>query len=161
MISMTYSVPIVLAAALSLLAGAAQAESGPFSALNGTWSGGGTLTTANGTQDRLRCRASYTPGQGGEQLRLNIRCASDNYNFDLSSDVTSRNGQISGEWIEASRNASGTVTGRASGERVQAHARGDVFSADLSLTTRGNRQSVAIRPQGTEVQQVSLALSRR
>ena len=44
--------------------------------------------------------------------------------------------------------SSGTITGRASGERVQAHARGDVFSADLSLTTRGNRQSVAIRPQG-------------
>src|SRR5688572_30230963 len=68
MISLTHRAPIVLAAALSLLAGAAQAESGPFTALNGTWSGGGTLTTANGTQDRLRCRASYTPGQGGEQL---------------------------------------------------------------------------------------------
>jgi hypothetical protein len=161
MISMTHSVPIMLAAALSLLAGAARAEPGPFAALNGTWSGGGTITTASGTQDRLRCRANYTPGQGGEALRLNIRCASDNYNFDLSSDVTSRNGQISGEWVEASRNVSGTVTGRASGERVQAHARGDAFSADLSLTTRGNRQSVAIRPQGTEVQQVSLALSRR
>ena len=161
MISMTHSALIMLAAALSLLAGAAQAESGPFAALNGTWSGGGTITTASGTQDQLRCRATYTPGQGGEQLRLNIRCASDNYNFDLRSDVTSRNGRISGEWSEASRNASGTVTGRATGERVQAHARGDAFSADLSLTTRGNRQSVAIRPQGTEVQQVSLALSRR
>jgi hypothetical protein len=161
MIPMTHSVPIMLAAALSLLAGAAQAQSGPFATLNGTWSGEGTITTASGTQDRLRCRANYTPGQGGEQLRLNIRCASDNYNFDLRSDVTSRNGQISGDWVEASRNASGTVTGRASGERVQAHARGDLFSADLTLTTRGNRQSVAIRPQGTEVQQVSLALSRR
>ena len=112
-------------------------------------------------QDQLRCRANYTPGQGGEQLRLNIRCASDNYNFNLSSDVTNRNGRISGQWTETSRNASGTVTGRASGERVQAHARGDAFSAELSLTTRGNRQSVAIRPQGTEVQQVSLALNRR
>jgi hypothetical protein len=161
MISMTHSVPIMLAAALSLLAGATRAESGPFTALNGTWSGGGTVTMASGMQDRLRCRANYTPGRGGEQLRLNIRCASDNYNFDLSSDVTSRNGQISGEWIEASHNASGTVIGRASGERVQAHARGDAFSADLSLTTRGNRQSVAIRPQGTEVRQVSLALNRR
>ena len=39
---------------------------------------------------------------------------------------------------------SGTITGRASGERVQARARGDAFSADLSLTTRGNRQSVAV-----------------
>ena len=43
MISMTHRAPIVLAAALSLLAGAAQAESGPFAALNGTWSGGGTI----------------------------------------------------------------------------------------------------------------------
>ena len=160
MISMTHSVPTMLAA-LSLLAGAAQAEPRPFAALNGTWSGGGTLTMASGTQDRLRCQANYRPGQGGEQLQLNIRCASDSYNFDLRSDVTSRNGQISGQWTEASRNARGTVTGRANGERVQAHARGDAFSAELSLTTRGNRQSVAIRPQGTEVQQVSLALSRR
>lgn len=154
MISMTHRVPIMLAAALSLLAGTAQAESGSFAALNGTWSGG-TLTMASGTQNQLRCRANYAPGQ----LRLNIRCASDNYNFDLRSDVTSRNGQISGEWIEATHNASGTVTGRASGERIQAHARGDAFSVELSLTTRGNRQSVAIRPQGTEVQQVSLALT--
>ena len=161
MITSTLRGPVILAAALSLLAGVAQAEPGPFAALNGTWSGGGTLTMASGMQDRLRCRANYTPGQGGEQLRLNIRCASDSYNFDLSSNVTSRNGRISGQWTEASRNASGTVSGRASGERVQAHARGDTFSADLSLTTHGNRQSVAIRPQGTEVQQVSLALSRR
>ena len=152
---------VILAAALSLLTGVAQAEPGPFAALNGTWSGAGTLTMASGMQDQLRCRANYTPGQGGEQLRLNIRCASDNYNFNLSSDVTNRNGRISGQWTETSRNASGTVTGRASGERVQAHARGDAFSAELSLTTRGNRQSVAIRPQGSEVQQVSLALNRR
>ena len=164
MICMTLKRPVLLAMTLSLLSGVAQmahAEPGPFTALNGIWSGGGTLTTASGTQDRLRCRADYTPGQGGEQLRLNIRCASDNYNFNLTSDVTSRNGRISGQWAETSRNASGTITGRASGEHVQAQARGDSFSAELSLTTRGNRQSVAIRPQGTEIQQVSLALSRR
>ena len=48
---------------------------------------------------------------------------------------------------ESSRNASGTIEGRAAGDHVEAAARGQNFSANLSLTTRGNRQTVSIRPQ--------------
>jgi hypothetical protein len=70
-------------------------------------------------------------------------------------------GAISGEWTEASRNASGTIEGRAIGDRVEAAARGQSFSANLSLTTRGNRQTVSIRPAGTDVRDVSLLLERR
>jgi hypothetical protein len=138
-----------------------QAAAGPFAALAGSWSGGGTLTMSSGAQERMRCRASYTVGGGGENVRLNIRCASDSFNFDLASDVESRDGRLSGEWSESSRNAVGTITGRANGSRIQAQASSPGFSANLSLTTKGNRQSVAIAPQGTDVEKVSLTLTRQ
>ena len=81
--------------------------------------------------------------------------------FDLASEVEYRGGAISGEWTEASRNASGTIEGRAAGDRIEAAATGPSFSAALSLTTRGSRQTVTIRPQGTDISTVSLELSRR
>ena len=150
-----------LVMALALAAGPTEAAMSPFRAMAGSWSGGGMLSMADGQQERLRCRASYDVAGSGEELRLNLRCASPSYNFDLASQVQYRDGAISGEWTEASRNASGSIEGRASGDRVEAAARGQNFSASLSLTTRGNRQSVSIRPEGSDVRDVSLSLERR
>jgi hypothetical protein len=148
--------------ALSLAGSAASADVSPFRAMAGTWAGGGTLSTANGEQQRLRCRASYNVAGRGDALHLNLRCASDAYNFDLASTVEYRGGAISGEWTEATRNAAGTIQGRASGDHVEAAARGQNFSANLSLTTRGNRQTISIRPQGGgDIRAVSLSLDRR
>jgi hypothetical protein len=153
--------PLALVACISWLPSPGVAEgAGPFAKLAGSWSGGGSLTMANGMQERLRCRAHYNVGGGGSELRLNLRCASESYNFDLGGDVESRGSAITGSWTEATRNASGTVSGRVNGDQMQVAARGDNFSASLSLVTRGNRQSVSIRPQGTEVSAVSIALSK-
>jgi hypothetical protein len=154
---------LLLLASLCLPGSAVQAASAasPFTAMAGSWSGGGILNTTDGGQERLRCRASYDVSGTGAELHLNLRCASDSFNFDLASDVQYRGGMISGSWSEASRNASGTISGRAASGRIEALARGDSFSADLSLTTRGNRQTVSIRPQGTSIAAVSLALERR
>ena len=158
---------ICAAAAMALLLvtpatkGDAQAVAGPFAGLAGDWSGSGTLTMSNGGQERMRCRANYAVEQRGENVRLNIRCAGDSFNFDLASNVASRGGQLSGEWSEATRNAAGTITGRANGNQIQAQASSAGFSANLSLTTKGNRQSVTIQPQGTDVEEVSLTLNRR
>ena len=152
----------VLLASLSL-AGSVQAATpiSPFSAMAGSWSGGGSLSTTDGMQERLRCRASYEVVGTGAEMRLNLKCASESYNFDLSGNVQYQGGAISGSWSEASRNASGTISGRANGGHIEAAARGESFSANLSLTTRGGRQTVTIRPQGTNVTAVSLALDRR
>jgi hypothetical protein len=151
----------LLVAALSLVGYPAHAAMSPFRALAGQWAGGGVISLADGNQERLRCRASYDVDGSGSALRLNLRCASDSYNFDLSSEVQYRGGAISGEWTEASRNASGTIEGRAAGDRIEAEASGPTFSANLSLTTRGSRQMVTIRPQGGDISAVSLELSRR
>jgi len=151
----------LLVAVLCLPCGAAEAAASPFAAMAGTWSGSGTLNTTDGGQEQLRCRAAYDVPRNGAELRLNLRCASESYNFDLAGNVEYRGGAITGSWSEATRNASGTISGRAAGDHIDAAASGESFSANLSLTTRGSRQNVSIRPQGTNITGVSLTLDRR
>ena len=158
-----HAIPAALAILVSLLvpqASAAPLRAGPFTGMAGSWSGVGSLTMANGAQERLRCRARYDVGEAGRAMQLSLRCASDSYNFDLAGEVESDGRAISGSWSEATRNAEGTVAGRVNGDRIEVVARGAVFSAGLSLVTRGNRQSVAIRPQGTEISAVDVMLGK-
>jgi hypothetical protein len=131
-----------------------------FAAMAGTWTGGGKIDLLNDIHERLRCRATYTPGHSNTSLTLAIRCASDNYKFELSSTVTDRNGQISGQWSEAGYGASGSISGRINGSRISAIAKGDSFNASLSVNTTGNKQSVTITPQATYIVGVQIGLSR-
>jgi len=152
----------LLLTALCLPGSATQAAvPSPFTAMAGSWTGGGVVNTSDGQQERLRCRANYSVAPTGTELRLNLRCASPSYNFDLASEAEYRGGAISGTWTEASRNASGTLSGRASSDHIEAAAQGPNFAANLSLTTRGHRQTVFIRPQGSNITAVSLELGRR
>ena len=150
-----------VAATLLFAATPGRAADGPFAALPGSWSGTGTVSLEGGSSERIRCRATYDLIGGGKNLQLAIRCASDSYNFELMSSVVYDNGSISGSWTEAVRNVSGRVTGRASGNQIQAHAEGSSFSANLTLTTRGNNQSVAIKANGGGVTGVTISMARK
>ena len=153
---------LALAMGFLLAQGGTQAVAdGPFSTLAGSWSGGGHLTMSDGKRERLRCRASYSVGQDGDAVDISIRCASDSYKFDLSGYLRNNNGAVSGQWSETNFNSAGTLNGRASGNNINAQAVGSTFSAGLSMTTSGDRQSVTIRPGVTEVRQVSLSFQRR
>jgi hypothetical protein len=132
----------------------------PSALIAGNWSGGGTISLSSGTRERLRCRARHTAGKDNKSLSISIRCASDSYKFDLSSNVVDRRGQIFGRWSEASNGVSGTLSGRATGNRISAVARGDSFTAGLSMTTNGNRQSVSITPRDVFITGVHIALVR-
>jgi hypothetical protein len=132
----------------------------PFAAMAGSWSGGGTISLTNDINERLRCRASYTNSQTNS-LALSIRCASDNYKFELTSTVVERRGHLSGQWKEASYNVSGKISGRVTGNRVTAVATGESFNAALSVITNGNRQSVRITPKATYLTNVQITLNRR
>jgi hypothetical protein len=138
-------------------ADAQRAGSGPFTALVGTWSGSGTVALANGSNERIRCRAAYAP-DGSNGLRSNLRCASDSYRFDLTSEVVSNGGPLSGRWVETTRNTSGSISGTAGGEHIQVRVEGSFFTASMTLVTRGDRQSVTILSPGSEVRQVSITL---
>jgi hypothetical protein len=138
----------------------AAAAAGPFAGLSGAWSGSGTVTLSNGSNERIRCRANYVVGREGNDLQQELRCASDSYRFELKGNVTHDGGQISGTWSEATRNTGGNVSGRATSGQVQAVVLGPGFAASLAVATRGDKQSVTIRSEGAEVSQVSITLSR-
>ena len=132
---------------------------GPFAGMAGVWSGGGTVTLDDGSTERIRCRATYAVGAGGNGLQQTLTCASDSYKFNLSSNVTAQGSAISGTWSEASRNINGAIEGRAAGGAIQVIANAPGFSANISLTTRGNRQSVVIRAE-SQFKAASISLTR-
>jgi hypothetical protein len=155
-----------LAAALALTAGAhAQAQratgtlSTGFDNLAGRWSGEGTIRTTSGSSERIRCRATYQ-AYAESGLRQELLCASDSYKFEVRSDFVQKDGAISGQWAEMSRNLSGNLSGKANGNTIQAKVEGGGFAAQLSVATNGNRQAVTIVPKGTDVLEVTVNMSR-
>ena len=152
---------IVLVAAFSLPP--AWAASGPFADFNGSWSGTGTVRSGDNAPERIRCKASYRPrGSSAHEVDLQLRCASDSYNFDLAGQFSAdEKNQISGQWTERSRNTGGTVNGTASGERLDVHVESAGFAADLVLVTRNKRQSITIDSHGGgQIVKASISLSR-
>lgn len=147
------------AGALLLLPALAHADSAPFANYAGNWSGNGSITIAEGGTERIRCRGTYTANNGGNNLHLSLRCASDSYKFDLSSDVVSEGDEITGNWSEASRNVFGSVRGRAGGGEIQVFVEAAGFAANLTLRANGNKQSVSITSKG-EIRGVSITMVR-
>ena len=125
----------------------------------GFWSGSGSVTLDDGSTERIRCRASYAVGAGGNGLNQTLTCASDSYRFNLSRNVMADGGSLSGTWSESSRNVSGTLEGRAGNGEFQVIATAPGFTANISLTTRGNKQSVVIK-SGTAFRAAAITLSR-
>ncbi len=143
-----------------VLPSAAFAQTGGFTALSGSWSGSGSVTLVSGATERIRCRATYEVAPSGNTFQQSLRCTSDSYNFDLRSSVVRSGDAVSGTWSETSRNVTGGIAGRVSGSQIQAMIQGPAFSASLTLATQGDRQTVSIRSQGTEVSAVSIVLRR-
>ena len=141
----------------------ALAESSPFAGFSGSWTGTGTLRPQGGAAERIRCKAEYRPrGSSEHEVDLQLRCASDSYNFDLTGEFTAdEKDQITGRWTERSRNIGGTAVGNASGDRLQVHVESSGFAADLVMTTRNRRQNVTIDSQGGgQVIKAAISLSR-
>jgi len=148
----------LLAASVCATASHAQAA-GPFAGMAGVWSGAGTVTLDDGSTERIRCRATYAVGAGGNGLQQTLTCASDSYKFNLSSNIMAQGSAISGTWSESSRNINGNLEGRSGGGNFQVVVTAPAFSAHLTMTTRGNKQSVVIRAE-SQFRGASISLSR-
>lgn len=138
---------LLIAAAVLLAAGVTTSESwaqsGPFAPLAGSWSGAGTVTLDDGSTERIRCRAKYTPI--GPTMEMSLTCASDAYKFNLGASVKAEGSAIAGSWSETSRNISGSLQGRGGGGNYDLVAATAGFNANISLKTSGNRQNVSMR----------------
>lgn len=152
----------LFASAILLASAQVRAEpgsAGPFLGMSGHWSGSGTVTMANGATERLHCRAAYAVNATGKALQQTLRCASDSYRLEISSNVIAEGGSVSGSWAEVTRGVSGNISGRASGAEIMAHVAAAGFAARLDVRTQGDKQAVTIKPQGdADVAAVSIAL---
>jgi len=144
-------------AALMFSTSASHAQSRPFAGLDGAWSGAGTVSLSDGSTERIRCRATYAVDGSGRALQQTLRCASDSYKFDLSSNVTSDGNHISGSLSEASRNIVGNLQGTAGRGQINVAVEAVGFSAHLTLRTNGNKQTVQISSQG-DIRDVSITM---
>jgi hypothetical protein len=138
------------------------AADGPFAEFPGSWSGAGTLKPEKGAAERIRCNANYRKGSAPNEINLQLRCASDSYNFDLSGEfsVDGQN-QVAGRWTERTRSVGGTAIGNTSGDRLQLHVESAGFAAELVMVTKNKRQSVTIDSHGAgQVVKASISLTR-
>jgi hypothetical protein len=127
------------------------ADERPFAGFAGRWSGTGTVRVKSADKqnaERIRCTATYRL-RGSHGVDLQLGCRSDSYNVDLSGEFDADDsGHLTGRWTEHSRNVGGTGVGTARGETIQLHIESAAFAADLSLVTRGQRQSISLESHG-------------
>ncbi len=135
--------------------------SGPFDALTGRWSGSGRINFDDGSGERLRCNANYSVS--GDQLRLDLTCASDSYKIEAHSNVRYNSGFISGNWNESTRNLGGEVSGSAGGNTIRANLEsGGSTLLSMTVVTNGAAQSIRIAPQqGTGIKSVQINMTRK
>jgi hypothetical protein len=138
---LTFAAVALFVAVLATSTG--RAESGPFAGMAGKWAGAGTVTLEDGSNERIRCRATYQVI--GPSMEMSLTCASDAYKFNLQASVVDQGGTISGTWSETSRNIGGSLAGRGGGGNFQVVASAAGFSSNITLKTAGNKQSVAMR----------------
>jgi hypothetical protein len=156
------------AAALTIMVSASPATSQgqrgsmePFREFVGSWSGSGRISLAHGSSERIRCQVVHMTGSDAGNLRSRVRCASDNYRFELNSDVNYQVGALLGAWREVSRNVSGGLSGTASPGQITARINASGFSATLALAVRGRQQSITFNSQGAEFTGMEINLTRR
>ena len=144
--NLTRRIIFVLAALLiSSGSGHAQRGLGAFERLAGSWAGGGTIDLSNGTREPIKCRAAYDVLAAQRSMQINIRCASDSFNFNLFSSATLAGRAVTGTWSESAHGVGGTISGTAEGDHIHVRAESIAFTANLTLATHGTRQSVLIR----------------
>ena len=151
---------LLLAAVVFFVAsGSASYAQGAFAGLAGNWNGSGTITLDDGSHERIRCRATYAVSSDGNGLNQTLLCASDSYKFDLRSNVIAEKGALSGSWQEVIRSVAGVLEGRASPGQFNVVASAAGFTANISLRTAGNKQSVSITSQSV-LRAATISLSR-
>lgn len=156
-----------VATVLLLLAlGGAQSRAAPmthelFASMSGYWTGPGRIQYDGGVAEALSCKAYYTTKNQIDRLSIVLRCASPSNNIELRAQLVAQGQDLSGDWEERRFNASGTVTGRVTENKISLSIDGGGFSASMLVTQDTSDQSVSITTKGVGFNEVSVTLTRR
>lgn len=149
-----------LAVALSALCAANSASAdNPFNLLAGTWNGSGAAKFEGGKTESLRCKGYYTNGAGGTNLGLSIRCANASAKVELRANLTYANGTVTGSWEERTYNQSGTVSGKASSNKMNLNISGGI-QGSMSVAMGGGGHQVSVSTGGPTLKGINISMSR-
>ena len=151
---------VLAAAAFAFSVGSASAA-GPFRPFAGSWQGSGRITSTNGQNEPINCRATYDVGDGDTSLNQTLVCASDSFRLNIESNVTANGDQLQGQWRETTRGVQGDLSGQVGGGDFEGTVSGPGFTAQISLRSNGRRQAVHIQPSAGDIQSVDITLARR
>ncbi len=128
----------------------------PFTKFGGNWTGSGFIHLSNLTKEQVRCRATFTPANTLNifSLKVELRCAGDNDNFNIQSDLIYGDSAISGTWSENSRGINGNVKGAINGDEIRVLLESDFFNATFAMMIVGDKLQINIQSPGSEITQV-------
>jgi hypothetical protein len=132
----------------------------PFAKFIGGWAGTGQVTSSKGTVEKIRCRANYSIGANEQSVTQSLVCASDSYRIQIHTFVVADAQNVRGHWEEATRQATGQLTGTIADGRFEGTISAPAFTAEMSLAAVGRSQTIVIAPRGGDISRVSIVLSR-
>ena len=125
----------------------------------GYWTGAGKVYLSNGKTEQVKCVVTYKIT--GPQLRQNIRCASQGFSFNGTSELhVAQNGAVTGNWTENTYSAQGDVTGNAGEGNFKLAISGVTFTAVMTAAMTGCKQTLDIVPTGLEVTHIAIGLGK-
>ena len=158
-------IKVIALVTLGLLAGALEGiAAGPLDALDGRWSGWGVVVSAGGARERVKCvgiSAVHSIEQSrGQRVEQSLTCGSASFKLAIVARYRVEGEQITGAWEERSSAATGRLAGTVHDGLMAISIRGDNFSAAMAVTTTTCRQELDIRPQGSDIERISVILSK-
>jgi hypothetical protein len=148
--------------ALSLLAGSTVAQTtDPIMALGGRWAGMASVTPDSGPDQAYSCVGTYFPADNGARLTQNLRCKSDSYQLDASTQLQIAGTKITGRWQDKVNNLDGIINGTVKPDGFDILLSGDFFDAKMTIARTSCQQSITIEFEGgLPVKRVSAVLKK-
>lgn len=150
------------AAALSLAAFAvAPARAGDLSYFSGSFRGPGYVVEDGRARKNLDCRATGETAKDGGVLSQNIACESDSYQFDLRAQYEADGAEARGFWREATRGASGAVSGQIVGQGFAGASEAKGFSGRFKLHAGPRKLIFTFWPEDGKPERVHASIPRQ
>ena len=125
----------------------------------GYWTGTGKVSLTNGSTEQVKCVVTYKVT--GQQLRQNVRCAGQGFNFNGTAELqVAQSGTVTGSWTENTYAATGDVTGKATDKGFSLSISGQTFTASMDAATSACKQTIDIVPKGLEVSRIAIGLGK-
>jgi hypothetical protein len=138
----------------------ASARAGDFSFFSGSFRGPGYVL-ANGARKSLTCRATGETAGDGRVLSQNIACESNFYKFDLRAQYVADGPRARGAWREATRDASGAVSGQFAGQRFTGASEAKGFAGRFKYHLGPRKLIFTFWPDGGDPTRVHVSLARQ